>query len=390
MTELLMQLKAFLLWTLLLVPPFALTALNLWNLFAECSGRRKLAPRLFAGLSLGIGAVEYFLLLCAEFDYSGKDYDQATYAFQTHNLIDSAHALSFWLPFLAGIMGLVLLLWCRPEQLPPLVSAGAVAGVLVGNIMQILLAAQHTEQIDFHNFLDWYFYLYHGNLLLLSAMGIRRHIAGQSRLLRERQTVFRRRWVLRLYQFLEKTSHFRLTAFLLVLPLAAVLEIVLILCGQGADGTVQAFTQTADWTFSQQLPPPPLEYQGHYLCTVAAGGHRKLVRPHRLGHRRGAVIVGNRQLAVAIACEELLQERLPCLHRRVRQFYDTHGYPLSQKITTPFRADLVYLLMKPLEWLFVVVLYLFDLAPECRIARQYTAGKPVKNWSEKTYADIRN
>ena len=44
MTELLMQLKAFLLWTLLLVPPFALTALNLWNLFAECSGKRKLAP----------------------------------------------------------------------------------------------------------------------------------------------------------------------------------------------------------------------------------------------------------------------------------------------------------------------------------------------------------
>ena len=67
--------------------------------------------------------------------------------------------------------------------------------------------------------------------------------------------------MLRLYQFLDVTSHFRLAAFLLVLPLAAVLEIVLILCGQGADGTVQAFTQTADWTFSQQLPPPPLEYQ---------------------------------------------------------------------------------------------------------------------------------
>ena len=198
MTELLMQLKAFLLWTLLLVPPFALTALNLWNLFAECSGKRKLAPRLFAGLSMGIGAAEYFLLFCVWFEYSGKDYDQATYAFQTHNLIDSAHALSFWLPVLVGVVGLVLLLWCRPEQLPPLVSAGAVAGVLVGNIMQILLAVQIAEQVDLHRFLDWYFYLYHGNLLLLSAMGIRRHIAGQTRLLRERQTVFRRRWVLRL------------------------------------------------------------------------------------------------------------------------------------------------------------------------------------------------
>lgn len=141
MTELLMQLKAFLLWALLLVPPFVLTALNLWNLFAECSGRRKLAPRVFAGLSMGIGAAEYFLLLCVEFEYSGKDYDQATYTFQTHNLIDSSHALSFWLPVLVGIVGLVLLLWCRPEQLPPLVSAGAVARVLVGNIMQILLGS---------------------------------------------------------------------------------------------------------------------------------------------------------------------------------------------------------------------------------------------------------
>ena len=130
MTELL-ELRGNLIWALLLIPPWVLTALNLWNLFAECSGKRKLAPRSFAGLSLGIGAVEYFLLLCAEFDYSGKDYDQATYAFQTHNLIDSAHALSFWLPFLVGVVGLVLLLWCRPEQLSPLVSAGAVAGVLV-------------------------------------------------------------------------------------------------------------------------------------------------------------------------------------------------------------------------------------------------------------------
>ena len=101
---------------------------------------------------MGIGAAEYFLLLCVEFEYSGKDYDQATYTFQTHNLIDSSHALSFWLPVLVGIVGLVLLLWCRPEQLPPLVSAGAVAGVLVGNIMQILLAVQMPNRQIFTGF----------------------------------------------------------------------------------------------------------------------------------------------------------------------------------------------------------------------------------------------
>ena len=144
MTELLMQLKAFLLWTLLLVPPFALTALNLWNLFAECSGRRKLAPRLFAGLSMGIGAAEYFLLLCAWLEYSGKDYDQATYAFQTHNLIDSAHALSFWLPVLVGIVGLVLLLWCRPEQ--HALQAGKVLGEEMQNVIRNTLSPEEQEK----------------------------------------------------------------------------------------------------------------------------------------------------------------------------------------------------------------------------------------------------
>lgn len=52
---------------------------------------------------------------------------------------------------------------------------------------------------------------------------------------------------------------------------AGILEILLILFGQGADGFVKAFTMTADWTFSTQIPPP-IEYEGHYLCTVAAGG----------------------------------------------------------------------------------------------------------------------
>ena len=34
-------------------------------------------------------------------------------------------------------------------------------------------------------------------------------------------------------------------------------------------------------------------------------------------------------------------------------------------------ADAVYILMKPLEWFFVFVLYLFDQKPENRINSQY-------------------
>ena len=79
----------------------------------------------------------------------------------------------------------------------------------------------------------------------------------------------------------------------------------------------------------------------------------------------------NRQLLVANAFEDLLEERLPGVHRRLRQFYDTFGYPIARHIKSRFTADLVYLLMKPLEYFFVIVLYLFDTAPEDRIAVQY-------------------
>ena len=97
-----------------------------------------------------------------------------------------------------------------------------------------------------------------------------------------------------------------------------------------------------------------------------------MVKPLRLGTRRNETIVVNRQLCIANAFEELIQEKMPRFHRQIRNMYDTYGYPLSKKITTPLKADFVYIVMKPLEWVFLLFLYAFDLRPEQRIARQYT------------------
>ena len=147
--------------------------------------------------------------------------------------------------------------------------------------------------------------------------------------------------------------------------------VILLLFGQKPDSVIRAFTETADWTLSTKVAPPEVMVDAHYLCTVALRGHEKLVRPTRMGLRRGERIVVNRQLCVANAFEQLLEERTPRFHRAVRKFYDTYGYPVSRHIRTPLAADAVYLIMKPLEWLFVAVLYLFDAKPEDRIARQY-------------------
>ena len=95
------------------------------------------------------------------------------------------------------------------------------------------------------------------------------------------------------------------------------------------------------------------------------------MRPLRYGVRNNTKIIVNRQLCVANAFEQLVQERIPKAHRMIQNIYDKYGYPLSKQIVRPLSADIVYLLMKPIEWIFVIIIYLFDKNPENRIAIQY-------------------
>jgi hypothetical protein len=95
------------------------------------------------------------------------------------------------------------------------------------------------------------------------------------------------------------------------------------------------------------------------------------VKPLRPGRRRGQPIVVNRQLAIANAFEDLLHERWPRFGRFARRTYDRLGLPVSRVIRWRWLADLVYLAMKPAEWLFLLALMIFDRDREARIDRMY-------------------
>ena len=101
-----------------------------------------------------------------------------------------------------------------------------------------------------------------------------------------------------------------------------------------------------------------------------------MVKPIRRGVRHGHIVIVNRQLCVANAFEQLLEERTPRLHRVLRAFYDRYGFPIARLIRSKWAADFVYFLMKPLEWLFVAFLYLTEVHPENRIAVQYMGKLP--------------
>ncbi len=106
--------------------------------------------------------------------------------------------------------------------------------------------------------------------------------------------------------------------------------------------------------------------------------HPFIVKPIRYGERNGQKIVCNRQLLVSNAFEDLIQEKLPRTHRFIRLQYNKVGV-LVHRYYTVFNikiiADLVYILMKPLEWFFLFVLYTADKNPENRISKQYLSNQ---------------
>lgn len=357
---------------LLLVYPFIMTGLNIANFF-----RKKKVPEIvfdFFGAYAGLFMTMIAFDLSASLEgISSYDYDTAIIAGEYHTPLHSEYEWIIWTVIVLGFIGLLILGIFKPVKLPPLISAFSIAAVILGLIAGIFMYIQLS--CNCNDLLYLFCLLYLANIIMLAVRRIRFHITEHVRLANERETVYKTKFGAWLGKIMSKVSTMTLFSFMLIFPIAAVLEILSMIFGQGPDEFIKAFTMTADWTFSTQIPPPPIEYDGHYLCTVAAGGHKKVVKPLRYGKRIGHYIVVNRQLLIANAFEDLIAEKAPKFHRAVRNFYNKHGYPVSQHITTPTRADIVYILMKPLEYIFVFVLYLCDSHPENRIAVQYSDYK---------------
>jgi len=148
----------------------------------------------------------------------------------------------------------------------------------------------------------------------------------------EKDTTNSNRFIKFIYMNMETGLNWYFLLFAVLLPIVIVILIITVIFGEKPDILVKAFIETSDWTFSQKISPPPIEYEGHYLCTVAANGHKKLVKPLRIGIRQNHKIIVNRQLCIANAFEQLIQERFPKLHKIIRKNYDRYGYPLSKHI----------------------------------------------------------
>ena len=345
--------------------PFVLTAENILLLTNK---KRLTYKSIFMSLweLLSIAAGVYYTVTLAPLkNILFKDWYVQLYNNQKHSPVSPEHTPTLAVLFSVAVIGHICLRFIPQNKRPPLFSALCISSIYIGCALCVLWCIQISGS-------SFFLFLFPINYIILSFRVIACEVLSADKTAEEQTKMPR------ISAFLHNKSSLPVLALLLLIPLLGIIAVILLLFGQEPDSAIKLWTETADWTMSQKIAPENLPRDGHYLCTVAAEGHKKLVKPLRTGKRHGHEITVNRQLCVANAFEQLLSERAPHLHRAIRSFYDKTGYPIAKHIKTPLAADIVYIIMKPLEWLFLLVLYLFDTKPENRIATQYPHSAPPK------------
>ena len=301
------------------------------------------------------------------------DWQTQLYNSQKHQPIYAGSLPTFITIAAIGIIGLCVLNLIRVNQTPPLIPVLAMSALYLGVLLSIVFTI-HVFDFGRMGLFELYLLLPPIAFILMSLRVIfcivREYDPSSDRM----SKVEGSSTLSSLSGILNNSKRWPLIALIMMIPLLGIMICILMIFGQAPDAAIKAFTETADFRLSQKIPPQQLYYDEHYLCTVAAGGDRKVVKPLRMGIRHGHPVVVNRQLCVANAFEQVLEERTPRFHKAVRSFYDTHGFPVARLIRTKKAADIVYFIMKPLELVFLIVLYLTDVHPKDRIAMQYTGS----------------
>lgn len=307
-------------------------------------------------------------LLQSYFDY----YHQIDPVDFQYTPISFKHVISFIFFYILNAVS-SFYVWKKGKQLPPLTFALAICAMIYWVIICIPWSIQFLNHSDLHAYYDlhsgWIFMLVPLSFILFNLILFVRVIkSNESNRIRDQ---YKNKFLNYLNNKLIDSQKTSIWILILFLPFLLIILCILQLFGQYPDSMIKVFTDTTTWTLSQKSHPPFLDHQGHYLCTVASCGSPTIVKPQKIGSRHGNPIIVNRQLSVANAFENLIEIKFPKTHRFIRKNYDKYGYPLSKKITSRFGANLTYLLMKPLEWFFLVFIYFFSLKPEELINNQY-------------------
>ena len=359
-----------------LVFPIVLTISEVICLISEAWERPVKGAWLFDQHVFWMGGFYELCYLGVIMNVTSADWQAQLSNSNKHTPIYSGSMVTFIVLLLLAFIGYEILQSIPLRKLPPLVTVLSISAMYLGLLELILFTVQIFKPTIL---LDGYLLLFPLCCVLLVVRLLLKKIREWNTLVQNAEAehfgtgkIYQNPMLRWCDNILRKAAWWPVLGLVLMFPLLGILIVILMLFGQAPDSVIKAFTETSDWNLSLRQAPQNVMYDEHYLCTVAAGGHEKIVKPIRLGRRHGHEVIVNRQLCIANAFEQVLEERTPGFHRALRHFYDTYGFPVARLIHSKYMADLVYFIMKPLEWIFLCVLYLTDAHPENRIAVQYT------------------
>ncbi len=269
----------------------------------------------------------------------------------------------------------IFLIWKDDGKLPPLTHVLSLiftfCGVILNFVILLQVSQHNTETLSIY-YSDEVTYMFIIFPLFATFLGLYFLIRMvNSEIEKSTKRSFENKYLEIVNSYLGAKYSPHIWVILLLFPVLFIFTLILLLFGQDTDSLIKVFTDTTTWRFSQKMHPPVLDHEGHYICTVAACGNPKLVKPIRLGKRNGNVIIVNRQLQIANAFEEMIYDISPRIHKVIRRNYDKYGYNISTKINSSKASNITYVIMKPLEWIFLISLYLFCQKPEEKIKEQY-------------------
>ena len=359
----------WIIWGAFLIYPFVLTIINVGFMIVMATGGKMIrGEKWFEYITIVLGILYSGLYMMLSDTVFNADWTETLYNSQLHTPIWTEGYPTVIAVAFVGIIGYLVLSWIPLKKMPPLVLVSAMAAMYLGAGECILWIVQMQGATMDALFLS----LFPLNCIFITIKTVGRKVKEWNEMEEHTDNYYENNSFLKaLNGKLGKAETWPFAALILMLPLLGIMICILVLFGQRPDAIIKAWTETADWGLSQKVAPQNVMYDEHYLCTVAAGGHRKVVKPIRMGVRHGHRVTVNRQLCIANAFEQILEERTPRFHRHVRHFYDTYGFPVARLIRSRYVADVVYFLMKPLEWIFLIVIYFCDVKPENRIAMQY-------------------
>ena len=338
-----------------LVFPVVLTISEVICLICEERGHPVKGDWLFDQHVFWLGGFYEICYLGLIRDVTSADWQTQLSNSNQHTPIYSGSMVTFIVLLLLAFIGYEILQSIPLRKLPPLVTVLSISAMYLGLLELILFTVQIFKPTIL---LDGYLLLFPLCCVLLVVRLLLKKIREWNHMVQNAEAehfgtgkICQNPVLCRCDRILRKAAWWPVLGLVLMFPLLGILIAILMLFGQA---------------------PQNVMYDEHYLCTVAAGGHEKVVKPIRLGRRHGHEVIVNRQLCIANAFEQVLEERTPSFHRALRHFYDTYGFPVARLIHSKYTADAVYFIMKPLEWIFLCVLYLTDAHPENRIAVQYT------------------